>query len=212
MDIGELRQEYSSGKLHRADLAADPIDQFARWFAEAKACEFLVEPNAMTLATCGTDGHVSARTVLLKDWDRDGFRFFTNYGSAKAQAIEGNPNVSLLFHWAPLERQVQICGTAAKTSREESEEYFKARPVASQLGAWASHQSEVVASREELEAKYAEFEAKFDCGQVPVPPFWGGYVVRPTSIEFWQGRRSRLHDRFRYRAVESGWFLERLAP
>ncbi len=213
MNLGDLRKEYGAGELRRADLDPDPFVQFARWFADAQTCGAIAEPNAMTLATAGADGRVSARIVLLKDWDSSGFRFFTNYESGKGSAIAENPRVALLFHWPALERQVQICGSAEKTSREESEAYFRTRPVASRLGAWASQQSAVISSREMLEARHAELSAQFAGKEIPAPPAWGGYLVRPETIEFWQGRRSRLHDRFRYARDEGGaWTIARLSP
>lgn len=213
MDVSSLRQEYGSGELRRTDLAPDPLEQFARWFALACDCEAIAEPNAMTLATAGADGAVSARTVLLKDFDAQGFRFFTNYESDKAVAIAGNPRVALLFFWPPFERQIAIRGVAEKVSREESAEYFAKRPLASRIGALASDQSRPVASRAELEQKFAALSARYENGEVPLPSQWGGYLVRPTAIEFWQGRRSRLHDRFRYsRGPDGAWSLERLSP
>lgn len=213
MDVSALRQDYSSGKLHRADLHSDPIRQFTDWFHTARVCEAIVEPNAMTLATADPNGAVSARTVLLKDYDAQGFRFFTNYESDKALAIAANPQIALLFHWPPFERQVSVQGIAEKTSREESDAYFQKRPLASRLGAWASLQSRPLTSREALEAAYAALEIKYADGKVPLPPHWGGYLVRPTSIEFWQGRRSRLHDRFRYTRTNEGlWNVDRLSP
>ncbi|HVE15982.1 MAG TPA: pyridoxamine 5'-phosphate oxidase [Chthoniobacterales bacterium] len=213
VDVSALRQEYSSGKLHRSDLDPDPFRQFAAWFTTARECPAIVEPNAMTLATAGVDGAVSARTVLLKDFDATGFRFFTNYESDKARDIAANPQVALLFHWPPFERQISIRGVAEKISREESEAYFQKRPLASRLGALASHQSQPLASREELEARYAELEEKHADGDVPLPSNWGGYLVRPAAFEFWQGRRSRLHDRFRYISSAQGlWTIERLSP
>ncbi len=213
MHVSALRQDYSSGKLRRSDLDPDPFRQFTEWFGTARDCEAIVEPNAMTLATADASGAPSARTVLLKDYDAQGFRFFTNYESDKALDIAANPRVALLFHWPPFERQVSIRGTAKKTSREESDAYFQNRPLASRLGAWASRQSHPLASREELETRYAELEKKHADGNVPLPPHWGGYLVRPASMEFWQGRRSRLHDRFRYtRMADGAWTLERLSP
>lgn len=213
MDVSALRQDYRSGELRRDALDPDPICQFKKWFNEACIEPRVDEANAMTLATSGAGGSVRARTVLLKGYDSEGFRFFTNYESLKAKQIEENPRVALLFFWAALERQVCIQGTVRKTSREESEEYFRQRPLASQLGAWASNQSAPIGSREELESQYAEVEKLYAGGDVPLPPNWGGYVVRPDSIEFWQGRTSRLHDRFRYtRSADGTWSIERLSP
>lgn len=213
MDVSALRQEYSTGKLHRSELDPDPIRQFTAWFGTARDCAAILEPNAMTLATADANGAVGARTVLLKDYDARGFRFFTNYDSDKARDIAANPQAALLFHWPPFERQISIRGRVEKVSREESEAYFQRRPLASRLGAWASDQSRPLASREELESRYAELEKTYADGQVPLPPSWGGYLVRPESIEFWQGRRSRLHDRFRYtRTSGEAWKIERLSP
>jgi pyridoxamine 5'-phosphate oxidase len=213
VDISALRQDYRSGELRRASLNPDPICQFQNWFADAQACEAIREPNAMTLATANAAGEVSARIVLLKGCDAEGFRFFTNYESRKGAHIAENPQVSLLFFWAPLERQAIICGPAEKTSREESEAYFRQRPLASRLGAWASHQSRPVESRAELETRYAELEKTYAAGDVPLPPEWGGYLVRPATVELWQGRPSRLHDRFRYtREANGSWRIDRLAP
>jgi pyridoxamine 5'-phosphate oxidase len=213
MDVSALRQEYSAGKLRRAELDADPMRQFEAWFAVARGCDAIVEPNAMTLATANADGAPSARIVLLKDCDAQGFRFFTNYESDKAADIAMNARVALLFHWAPFERQVIIRGAAEKIPREESDAYFQKRPLASRLGTWASQQSRPLASREELEASYAAMEKKYAGGNIPTPPQWGGYLVRPAVIEFWQGRRSRLHDRFRYTLQADGsWIIERLSP
>ncbi|MGH8047322.1 MAG: pyridoxamine 5'-phosphate oxidase [Chthoniobacterales bacterium] len=213
MDVSALRQEYNSGELHREDLDADPLRQFAQWFAPACDCEAILEPNAMTLATADAAGAVSARTVLLKDFDARGFRFFTNYESDKARDIAANPQVALLFHWPPFERQVTVRGRAEKISREESAAYFAKRPYASRIGALASRQSRVVASRDGLEADFASMEKQYAGGDVPLPDDWGGYIVRPTAIEFWQGRRSRLHDRFRYTLQpDKTWLIERLSP
>jgi pyridoxamine 5'-phosphate oxidase len=213
VDVSALRQEYSSGELHRADLDPNPLGQFARWFARACECDAIVEPNAMTLATADKSGAVSARTVLLKDFDAEGFRFFTNYESDKAHDIAANPQVALLFHWPPFERQIAIRGIAEKVSREESADYFYKRPFASRIGALASDQSQVVAARADLEASFAGLKKQYADSDVPLPENWGGYLVRPTAFEFWQGRRSRLHDRFRYTPqADKSWLIERLAP
>jgi pyridoxamine 5'-phosphate oxidase len=213
MQTESMRRDYAAGELRRENLAADPLAQFERWFGEARAEPGVIEANAMTLATVDAQGQPHARIVLLKDCDARGFRFFTNYASEKGADIAANPRVALLFHWAALERQVRIDGVAEKVSREESDAYFQVRPLASRLAAWASAQSRVIVSRAELEADYAAAEAKFADGAVPLPPEWGGYVVRPTSMEFWQGRRSRLHDRFRYtREADDSWRIDRLAP
>ena len=197
----------------RADLDTDPVKQFDRWFTVAESAG-VNEPNAMTLATVDADGGADARVVLLKEFSKKGFVFFTNYESAKGKQLALNPGVALIFDWNALERQVRIRGKAEKISREETQEYFNSRPRASQLGAWASHQSEVVANREVLEQQWKEVEARFKGEDVPLPDFWGGYLVRVEVIEFWQGRTSRMHDRFRYTRSETEdiWMIERLSP
>ncbi|MGE5155191.1 MAG: pyridoxamine 5'-phosphate oxidase [Bdellovibrio bacteriovorus] len=198
--------------LSEQELDPDPIRQFQRWFEEAIAQE-IPEPNAMTLATVDAGGQPYARTVLLKLYDAQGFVFFTNYESRKARQIGGNPRVALLFPWVALARQVQITGTARRISTAESLKYFLTRPRGSQIGAWASPQSQVISSRSLLDQKVAEMRRRFGEGQVPLPDFWGGYRVEPDEIELWQGRESRLHDRFRYRrGAAGGWVIERLAP
>ncbi len=212
MDPSGLRQSYKQGELNREDLLPDPVDQFRLWFDEAVASGTICEPNAMTLSTCGADGRVSARTVLLKAFDGRGFVFFTNYSSRKARQMGENDHVALLFPWLSLERQVAICGTASRISATESLAYFINRPFASRVGAWVSHQSSVVSSRKLLEMKFEEMKRKFANGDVPLPDFWGGYRVVPESIEFWQGRTSRLHDRFLYTHESNTWRIERLAP
>lgn len=208
-----LRRDYQAGQLRRADLARDPFAQFEAWYAEACAHPQILEPNAMALATAGADGAVAARTVLLKIHDTRGFAFFTNYTSAKARQMEENPQAALLFNWLPLERQIIIRGPVEKTPVEESAAYFASRPPHSQIAAWASHQSRPVASREVLEEKYRELEKKFGGSPPPPPEFWGGYRVVPRAVEFWQGRASRLHDRFVYTRGGGGdWHIERLSP
>ena len=213
MDLGELRRSYSRAGLRREDLDADPIHQFESWFDEASKAE-LAEPNAMVLATCGKNGKPMQRTVLLKAFDARGFVFYTNYESRKAMQIEENPNVSLHFLWLPLERQIAIAGSVQKVSTAESLKYFVSRPRGSRLGAWVSNQSSVINSRKLLEMKLDEVARKFKDGDVPLPSFWGGYRVVPESIEFWQGRENRLHDRFVYQRPEPGaeWAIDRLAP
>lgn len=208
-DLASLRREYAAAGLSEADLAPTWPEQFARWFAEAAA---LREPNAMVLATVDTAGVPNARTVLLKAVDARGFVFFTNYTSPKSTELEANPHASLVFPWIDIERQVVVLGTVQRISESDSEVYFRSRPRAAQIGAWASHQSSVIADRGVLEARQAELVARFDGADVPVPPFWGGLRVVPASVEFWQGRASRLHDRLRYRAEAVGWVVERLSP
>jgi pyridoxamine 5'-phosphate oxidase len=211
-DIAAMRRQYGEVGLVEANLPANPITLFDTWLKDAAANEIVVEANAMVLSTAA-DGRLSSRTVLLKDLTQDGFTFFSNYNSRKAQQIEKNANVSLVFPWYPLERQVIVIGSASKVSKEESEKYFASRPRGSQIGAWASAQSSELSSRAELEEKFANFEAKWPIGeQIPRPDFWGGYVVKPESIEFWQGRYSRLHDRIRYVKEDNNWHLKRLNP
>lgn len=211
-DPSALRREYSARGLRRADLDPDPIAQFRKWFAEAVA-EKLLEPNAMVLSTVSAEGRPSSRAVLLKAFDERGFVFFTNYTSRKASDIAANPRVALLFLWLPLERQVAITGRASKISAAESLAYFLSRPLGSRIGAWVSHQSQIIPSRRLLEMKFEEMKRKFAGGQVPLPDFWGGYRVEPGAIEFWQGNASRLHDRFLYTRQDDGsWSIARLSP
>jgi pyridoxamine 5'-phosphate oxidase len=209
--LADLRREYASRALTEADALDDPIQQFSVWFGEALKSE-LLDTNAMTLATASRDGAPSARIVLLKGFDDAGFVFFTNYESAKARDLEGNPQACLLLFWAALERQVRISGRVSKTPSTESETYFQSRPFESQIGAWASEQSRSLDGRAALEARYAELAAKYAGGPVPLPPFWGGYRVQPDAIEFWQGRKSRLHDRLLYTKRDGAWRRSRLAP
>lgn len=211
MDLSQLRQEYRQAGLRRRDLHSDPVEQFRHWFQQAQAAE-LLEPNAMVLGT--TDGQrPSSRTVLLKAFDGRGFVFFTNYGSRKAIEIAACPQVSLLFPWYGLARQVAILGPATRISTAESLAYFASRPLGSQLGAWVSQQSQVISSRSLLEQKWQELQQRFREGGVPLPTGWGGYRVDPVEFEFWQGSENRLHDRFRYRpGDDGGWLIERLAP
>ncbi len=213
MDIAALRQEYQAQGLRRADLDPDAIKQFAKWFGEAAAAN-IRDVNAMSLATATPDGIPSSRIVLLKGISDRGFAFYTNYGSNKGRDLEQNPRAALNFYWVQLERQISIKGTVEKTSREDSEEYFHSRPIGSQLGAWTSRQSEVIPNREALEAQLAAVTDQFGGGVIPLPEFWGWFRVAPETVEFWQGRTNRLHDRFRYRreAGGSGWIIERLSP
>jgi pyridoxamine 5'-phosphate oxidase len=212
MDIGDIRDEYVTKGLHRKDLQEDPFLQFEQWFLEAQKAE-LFELNAMSLATSSARGDTSIRTVLLKFFDNRGFVFYTNYESTKAKQISENDQVALLFPWLQLHRQVVIRGRAEKISKSESLKYFLSRPKGSQIGAWISSQSSVITTRSLLESKFNEFKQKFMNKEIPLPSFWGGYRVVPTSIEFWQGQVNRLHDRFLYNQQEDGeWKVERLAP
>ena len=207
----QSRRKYVRGPLEREHLDADPIVQFQQWFEEA--CERIhVEPNAMTLATVDGNGAPSARTVLLKLFDRDGFVFFTNLKSRKAAHIEHNAQVALLFWWPELERQIEINGVAERVSNVEAAKYFVTRPRGSQLGAWVSDQSQILTSRKALEMKLDEVKRKFANREVPLPSFWGGFRVVPKAIEFWQGQPDRLHDRFQYIREGKGWRIQRLAP
>jgi pyridoxamine 5'-phosphate oxidase len=212
LNIAALRHDYVAHGLRRADLDPNPIKQFAKWFGEAAAAE-IRDVNAMSLATATADGMPSARIVLLKGISDRGFVFYTNYASAKGRELEANPRAALNLFWVQLERQIRINGSVEKTTRAESEEYFHSRPIGSQLGAWASEQSEVIANRETLEAKLSEATDRFAGGVIPLPSHWGGYRVVPATIEFWQGRTNRLHDRFRYsREANGNWLVERLSP
>jgi pyridoxamine 5'-phosphate oxidase len=211
-DLAALRQDYAQRGLRRHELDADPIRQFNTWLLEATAVQ-LIEPNALTLATVDEDGQPWTRTVLLKICDERGFTFFTNYESAKGRHLAGHSRVALTFWWGALERQVNVTGTVTKVPPKESEVYFHSRPESSQIGAWASAQSEVVQNREQLERQFAAAVARYGGAQIPLPPHWGGYRVTPQTIEFWQGRRSRLHDRLRYaRQGDGSWKIERLSP
>jgi pyridoxamine 5'-phosphate oxidase len=235
MAIADLRKDYTLGALRRVDLDANPIAQFQRWFEDEATArsrggwlrragiefyKFLqalrgakpIDPNAMALATVDANGFPSVRTVLLKGVDERGFLFFTNYESRKGRELELNPRAALVFYWRELERQVSIAGTVEKLSREESEKYFQSRPRGSQIGAWASQQSAPIPNREFLEKRFAEAEEKFR-RDIPIPPFWGGYVLKPERIEFWQGGASRLHDRFEYvKQTDGSWKVQRLSP
>jgi pyridoxamine 5'-phosphate oxidase len=212
MNLADIRTDYQRGRLRREDLREDPIEQFQVWLNEACTAG-LTEPTAMSLATSSKDGRCLLRTVLLKGSDQRGFVFFTNLESRKARHIQENPNVSLLFPWLTLERQVVVTGEAARISTVESLKYFLSRPRGSQLAAWASSQSNVISSRQVLEMEWERLKDKFGTGQIPLPSFWGGYRVTPDTIEFWQGGRHRLHDRFQYvRQTDGAWSINRLAP
>jgi len=211
VSIADLRREYALARLDEKDVSRDPVAEFARWFAEAQAAE-VEEPNAMVLATATPDGTPSARVVLLKGFDERGFVFFTDYRSRKGAELEANPRAALVLHWSELERQVRITGDVTRTSAEESEAYYRSRPLGSRLGAWVSHQSQAIPSRDVLEGGLREVERRFAGGDVPLPPYWGGYRVKPGAIEFWQGRQNRLHDRVRYVREGETWRIERLAP
>jgi pyridoxamine 5'-phosphate oxidase len=211
--IADLRKSYSRGSLSESDVNPNPIEQFRHWFEQARQAE-CPEPNAMTVASASPQGIPSARVVLLKDVDDRGFIFFTNYESHKGRELIANPHAALLFHWHELERQVRIEGQVEKLPEEESNQYYESRPLDSRIGAWASPQSQVISGRTYLVAKAAEFGLKFGLNP-PRPPHWGGFLVRPAKIEFWQGRPSRLHDRIQFTrnaSEASGWEVDRLAP
>ncbi|MDE3058774.1 MAG: pyridoxamine 5'-phosphate oxidase [Bacteroidota bacterium] len=209
--LTSFREKFTHTGLREDDLDPNPIRQFQQWFREAED-RHIADVNAMTLATASRGGIPSARIVLLKSFDERGFVFYTNHESEKGKELADNPNVALVFHWKGLERQVRINGTVAKIAQEESESYFHSRPRGSQLSAWASHQSEVVNGRDVLEMKMQEYEKKFKGKEIPCPPYWGGFCVVPSSMEFWQGRPNRLHDRLRYTLKKGRWIVERLSP
>lgn len=217
LDPAAMRKQYRADGLAEQDLATHPMDQFARWFEDAARAALhgtLYEPNAMVVATADAEGRPSSRTVLMKQFDTEGFVFYTNYDSRKGRDLTANPYVSLLFPWHPLARQVIVTGGVRRTGRDETAAYFRTRPHGSQLGAWASAQSTVIGSRAELDSAYAELAERYPEGErVPVPPHWGGFRVVPTRVEFWQGRENRLHDRLRYTArPDGGWEVDRLSP
>jgi pyridoxamine 5'-phosphate oxidase len=209
--ISHLRREYARSRLDESTIASDPIAQFGRWFEEALKAE-VMEPNAMTLATASLEGTPSARIVLLKGFDERGFVFFTDYRSQKGAELSANPRAALVFYWPELERQARISGAVEKTSGQESEAYYRSRPRGSRLGAWISHQSQVIQSRKVLDDRVPELEQTFPGEEIPLPPYWGGFRLAPEKIEFWQGRESRLHDRLRYVREEGTWRVERLSP
>ena len=216
--IAAMREEYGSRELRRGKMAADPVAQFEQWFAEAREVE-LHEPNALVLSTTSLDGYPASRTVLMKFFDESGFVFYTNYGSAKAKEMAASPRAAMLFPWLQLERQVRIEGEVEKVSAAESLKYFASRPRESQIGAWVSDQSSVIDSRALLMNKLAELKLKFKGGDVPLPSFWGGYRLKPLRVEFWQGGKGRVHDRFLYTRQGAadgegggGWSIDRLAP
>jgi pyridoxamine 5'-phosphate oxidase len=213
-DPAAMRRQYRVAGIDENELAAGPMAQFGHWFEEAALQDLVYEPNAMVVSTADADGRPSSRTVLMKHYDEQGFVFYTNYDSRKARELAANPHVSLLFPWHPMARQVLVTGIARRTGRDETAAYFRTRPHGSQLGAWASTQSSVIGSRAELESSYEELLARYPEGeQVPVPPHWGGFRIAPRTVEFWQGRENRLHDRLRYTAEQDGsWHVDRLSP
>ncbi|WP_350999209.1 MULTISPECIES: pyridoxamine 5'-phosphate oxidase [unclassified Shewanella] len=210
-DLSDIRREYTQGGLRRANLPVNPMDLFEQWMQQAKDAQ-LTDPTAMCVATVDEDGQPFQRIVLLKKFDDNGFVFFTNLESRKAKQIATNSKVSLLFPWHPLERQVAVLGQAEPLSMLDVAKYFMSRPKDSQIAAWVSKQSSKISARQALEGKFAEMKAKFAQGEVPLPKFWGGYLVRPASIEFWQGGEHRLHDRFIYTKTDADWNIDRLAP
>lgn len=212
LDLSLLRETYAHATLDESSVAADPIAQFAAWFAEAREAQ-VREPNAMTLATATPDGAPSARVVLLKGVDARGFAFYTDYRSRKGAELDANPRAALVFWWQPLERQVRVVGRVERVARDEAAAYFATRPRGSRLGAWTSRQSSVLPDRAALEGDLADTESRFaDADDVPLPEHWGGYRVVPAEIEFWQGRPNRLHDRIAYLRAADGWTRRRLSP
>ncbi len=210
--LHDHRKSYEKDTLSKSDVEQDPFQQFKKWFTQLEKSQTVEEINAMTVSTIGLDGFPRGRVVLLKEFGAEGFVFYTNYGSEKGQAIEQNNKISISFYWATLQRQVLIKGTVSKTSKENSVEYFKVRPRKSQLGAAVSRQSSVIENREVLEQNLEDLEKKYEGLEIPKPKNWGGYVIKPFEFEFWQGRRSRLHDRIRYSFVNNIWQIDRLAP
>ncbi|MTD16970.1 pyridoxamine 5'-phosphate oxidase [Nakamurella sp. YIM 132087] len=210
-DLAAMRESYTLSGLSVEDLAPDWTTQFERWIAQAVSAG-ITEPNAMVVATAGADGHPASRTVLAKEVSAAGVVFYTNYDSAKSRALTENPWASATFPWYPLQRQIHVRGSVRRVEPERTAAYWAQRPRGSQLGAWASPQSEVVPDREVLEARQTELEREFEGRDIPVPPHWGGWLIEPETVEFWQGRVARLHDRLRYRRAGSAWLVERLAP
>ena len=210
--LHNLRKDYKQDTLSESEVDKNPITQFGKWMKDAISSKIVVEPNAMTLVTSTPDGKPSARVVLLKSLDKEGFVFYTNYESRKAKELNENPNACIVFDWHIMERQVRIEGIVKKTSKEESDRYFNSRPKDSQLGAWISPQSNFIDGRQELEDRKTKVESQFEEKPITRPPHWGGYVLKPHTIEFWQGRQSRLHDRLIYIKTDEEWILRRLAP
>ena len=207
-----LRNEYSLQGLRRSDLHTNPLQQFGVWFAAALTAE-IPDVNAMSLATATPDGKPSVRIVLLRGFDENGFVFFTNYESEKGKQLDANPQAEVAFYWTQLERQIRISGSVERTSREDSAAYFHLRPVGSRLGAWVSKQSQVIDARQVLDSRLQQMTERYEKGEIPLPPHWGGFRIKPDKYEFWQGRPNRLHDRFRYaRRADGTWMIDRLAP
>ncbi len=211
-NLSSYRKSYDKSELNEQDIPNSPFDLFSLWFKEVEAAGGVEEVNAMTVSTIGTDGFPKSRVVLLKEYSNEGFVFYTNYNSEKGKAIAQNPNVCVSFFWPNLERQVIIKGTAAQLNVKKSEDYFNVRPRGSKIGAWVSPQSTKINSRDVLESNVYKYTQEFEGEDVPKPPHWGGYIVKPVSIEFWQGRANRLHDRILFEKINESWASSRLAP